>query len=59
MSASDWQMPSDATQHFVSALADALHWQIIEQYWNTSKQQNNIWSILFEGCTNKIWKKIC
>jgi hypothetical protein len=48
MSASDLEMVSYPTRRAAKALADAPHWQIIEKYWNTTMQQNNIWSIAFE-----------
>jgi len=59
MSASDLEIVSCATQRIVKALAEAPHWQIIEKYWNTAMQQNNIWSIAFETCTKKILKEAC
>jgi len=42
MSASDLEMVSYAKRRLVKALAEAPHWQIIEKYWNTAMQQNNI-----------------
>jgi hypothetical protein len=42
MSASDLEKVSYATRHVAKALAEAPHWQIIETYWNTTMQQNNI-----------------
>jgi hypothetical protein len=59
MSASDLEMVSYATRHVAKALAEALHWQIIETYWNTALQQNNIWSIAFEVRTKEILKEVC
>jgi len=59
MSASDLEIVSCATRRIVKALAEAPHWQIIEKYWNTAMQQNNIWSIAFETCTKKILKEAC
>jgi len=59
ISASDLEMVSYATRHVVKALAEAPHWQIIETYWNTAMQQNNIWSIAFEVCTKEILKEVC
>jgi hypothetical protein len=59
MSASDWEIVSYATQRFSKALAEALHWQIIETYWNTAMQQNNIWFIAFEARTKEILKEVC
>ena len=58
-SASDLEMVSDAMRRAVKALAEAPHWQIIEKYWNTAMQQNNIWSIVFEVCTKDILKEAC
>jgi hypothetical protein len=48
-----------ATRHIAKALGEAPHWQIIETYWNTPIQQNNIWSIAFKACTKKILKEVC
>jgi len=59
MSASDLEMVSYATQHIAKALAEAPHWQIIEMYWNTAMQQNNIWSIAFEARTKEILTEVC
>ena len=59
MSASNLEMVSYATQRTAKALAEAPHWQIIEKYWNTAMQQNNIWSIAFEACTKEILKEVC
>ena len=59
MSASDMETVSYTMQRVSKALAEAPHWQIIETYWNTAMQQNNIWSITFEGCTEEILKDVC
>jgi len=59
MSASDLEMVSYATLCAAKALAEAPHWQIIEKYWNTTMQQNNILSIAFEACTKEILKEVC
>jgi hypothetical protein len=59
MSASDLETVSYATRRVSKALAEALHWQIIETYWNTAMQQNNIWSIAFEAHTKEILKEVC
>jgi len=59
MSAIDLEMVNYATQCVAKALADTPHSQIIEMYWNTAMQQNNIWSIAFEGCTKEILKEVC
>jgi hypothetical protein len=56
MSASDLEMVSYATQCAVKALAEAPHRQIIEKYWNTTMQQNNIWFIAFVAWTKEILK---
>ena len=42
MSASDLETVSYATRRVSKALAEGPHWQIIETYWNTAMQQNNI-----------------
>jgi len=59
MSASDSEMVSYATRRVAKALAEGPHWQIIEMYWNTAMQQNNIWSIAFEARTKEILKEVC
>jgi len=59
MSATDLEMVSYATECIAKALAEAPHWQIIETYWNTTMQKNNIWSIAFEASTNEIFKEVC
>ena len=59
MSASELEMVSYGTRRAGKACADAPHWQIIEKYWNTAMQQNNIWSIAFEACTKEILKEVC
>ena len=59
MSASDLEMVSYAMRRAAKALAEAPHWQIIETYWNTAMQQNNIWSIAFEACTKQILNEVC
>jgi len=59
MSASDLEMVSYGTRCAAKAFAEAPHWQIIEKYWNTPMQQNNIWSIAFEACTKEILKEVC
>jgi hypothetical protein len=59
MSASNSETTSDATQRVVKALAEAPLLLIIETYWNTIQQQNNIWSIPFEAWTKQIMKEVC
>jgi hypothetical protein len=59
MSASDLETVSYATRRVSKALAEGPHWQIIETYWNTAMQQNNIWSIEFEARTKEILKEVC
>jgi len=59
ISASDLEMVSYATPCVAKALAEGPHWQIIEKYWNTAMQQNNIWSIAFEARTKEILKEVC
>jgi len=54
MSASNLVMESYAMRRVAKALAEGPHWQIIEKYWNTAMQQNNIWSIPFEVHTKEI-----
>jgi hypothetical protein len=59
MSASDLQTVSYPMRRVANTLAEAPHWQIIEMYWNTTMQQNNIWSIAFEARTKEILKEVC
>jgi hypothetical protein len=59
MSASDLETVSYAMQRVAKPLAEAPHWQIMETYWNTAMQQNNIWSIAFEVRTKEILKEVC
>jgi len=56
MSASDLEMVSYPKRRVAKAFAEGPHWQIIEMYWNTTMQQNNIWSIAFEVRTKEILK---
>jgi hypothetical protein len=58
MSASDLEMVSYATRHVAKPLAEGPHWRLIETYWNTAMQQNNICSIAFEACTKEIFKEV-
>jgi len=46
------------TRRAVEALAEAPHWQVIEKYWNTAMQQDDIWFIAFEACTEEILKEV-
>jgi len=59
MSASDLETVSYATRRISKALAEVSHWQILETYWDTAMQQNNIWSIAFEARTKEILKEVC
>jgi hypothetical protein len=59
MSASDLDLLRYATRHVSQSLAEAPHWQIIETYWDTAMQQNNIWSIAFEAGPKEILKEVC
>jgi len=59
ISACNLEAVSYATQRVSKALAEAPHWQIIEMYWNTAVQQNNIWSIAFEASTKEIVQEVC
>ena len=58
MSASHLETVSYATRRVATALAEAPHWQIIDTYWNTAKQQNNIWPIAYEARTKEILKEV-
>jgi len=59
MSASNLQTVSYTMRPVSKALAEAPHWQIIDTYWHTAMQQNNIWSIAFEVRINEILKDEC
>ena len=59
LSATDLEMVCYAMQCVAKALAEAPHWQIIETYWNTAMQQNNIWSKPFEAYTMEILEEEC
>ena len=59
MSASDLETVTYATRRVSKALAEAPHCQIIETYWNTAMQQNDIWSIPCEARTKEILKEVC
>jgi len=59
MSASELEKGSYAMGRIAKAFAEAPHWQIIETYWNTAMQQNNIWSIAFEACTKELLPEVC
>jgi hypothetical protein len=59
MNATDLETASYATRRVAKALGEAPHWQIIETYWNTTMQQNNIWSIAFEARLKEILKEVC
>ena len=59
MCASDLEMVSYAMQRITKALAEGPHWQIIETYWITAIEQNNIRSITFEARTKEILKEVC
>jgi hypothetical protein len=58
MSASNLEMLSYATRHAAKALADAAHRQLIPNYRNTAMQQNSVWSIAFEACSNEILNEV-
>jgi hypothetical protein len=59
MSANDLDTVSNATRRVSTALAEAPHGQIIDTYWNTTLQQNNISSIAVEAHTTVILKEVC
>jgi hypothetical protein len=42
MSANDLETVSYATRRVAKSFAEAPYWQILETYWNTAMQQNNI-----------------
>jgi len=58
-SASDLETVSYATRRVSKALAEPVHCQTIETYWNTAMQQDNIWSIAFEARTKELLKEVC
>jgi len=59
MSASRLETVSYAMRCVAKTLADAPHWQMIEMYWNTAMQQNDICSIAFEARTPGFMKEEC
>ena len=59
VSESDLETVSFAMRHVSNVFAEALHWPILEKYWKTAMQQNNIWSIAFEARTKEILKEAC
>jgi hypothetical protein len=59
VSARDMETVSYATRRVSKALAEGPHWQIIETYWNTAMQENNISSIAFVARTKEILKEVC
>jgi hypothetical protein len=58
MSSSHLERVRCAMRQIAKVLAKASHWSIIEMYWNTPLQQNNIWSIAFEAHTQDIMKEV-
>ena len=59
VSASNVEIVSDAMQRIAKDTAEAPQCQVIEKYWNTTMQQNNIWSIAFEARTKEFFKEVC
>jgi hypothetical protein len=59
MSASDLETVSCAMRRVAKAFDEAPHWKIIETYWNTAMQQNDIWSIPSEARTKEILNEVC
>ena len=59
ISASDLETVRYATRCVSKAVAEGPHWQIIETYWNTAMQQNNIWSVVFQVRKKEFLKKVC
>ena len=59
LSACDLETVSYVTRRIWKASAQAPHWQILETYWNTTKQQNNIWFTAFEVRKKEILKEAC
>jgi hypothetical protein len=58
LSGSDSVTVTYTTRQVLKALAKASPVQIIETYWNTALQQNNIWSIAFEARTKEILNEV-
>jgi hypothetical protein len=54
-----WFMSASDFETVGCAIAEAPHLYIIETYWNTTMQQNNICSIAFEPSTKEILKVVC
>jgi len=59
MSVSRLEMVCYAMQHLAKALTGAPHSQIIEKFWDTTMQHNNISSIALEAGPKEILKEIC
>jgi hypothetical protein len=57
-SSSDLEIVWYSMRLIAKALADASHWQKIETYWNTARQQNNIWSIAYQVRKKEILKEV-
>jgi len=58
MRASNFEMVCYAMWRIAKALTEAPRWQMIEKYWNTAMEQDNVWSIAFEACTTGILKEV-
>jgi len=59
MSASDLETVSYATRRIAKPLPEGPYWSIIETYWITAMQENNIWSIAIVAHTEEILKQVC
>jgi len=52
-------MVSYARQPVAKAYAEYPHSQIIDKYWNTAMEPNNVWLIAFEAPTTEILIEVC
>ena len=59
ISPSDLETVSYAMRRVEKAFTEAPHWKMIEKYWNTAIQQNNIWFIALEARTKEILQEVC
>jgi len=59
ISTSDLVTVSYATGRGSKPSSEAPYWQMIQTYWNTAMQQNNIWCKAFEPPPNEILKDVC
>lgn len=59
MCAMDYQIIRYAMQCVAKRLVEAPYWLTLKIYWNTTLQQNTIWSIAIMACPQEILKVVC